>query len=148
MWNEIKNESDIELFLNHVSYFHDSCIKEISYISGAYVDEDLSMYPVNSKRTLNIIIQRQSDTDSVIEMQFSGLKYLKLYPADVDYTCEILGCSMLIKDGFIYWCDEEDLTKTDEFDKYQGTAVCASNVKWRVLNDCLGNSVIYKNNVL
>lgn len=146
MWNEIKNENDIEFFLDRVKYFHDSCIKEISYISGAYVNEDLGMYPVNNQRTLSIIIQRQFDKDSVIEMQFSNLKYLKLYPVEVDYTCEISGCSMLEKDGLIYWCDEENLTRTDEFDECQGTSVCASSVKWRVLNDCLGNSIIYKNN--
>ncbi len=29
--------------------FHDSCIKEMRYISGAYVSEDLSMLPINKK---------------------------------------------------------------------------------------------------
>ena len=147
MWSEIKNESDIECFLERVNNFHDSCIKEISYVSGAYTDEKLSMYPINNQRTLNIIIQRQYDKDSVIEMQFDSLKYLKLNPIEVDYTCEISGCSMLAKDGLIYWSDEEDLKKPDDFDECQGTAVCASNIRWRVLKNCLGNAVIYKNSM-
>lgn len=55
--------------------FHDSCLKEMKYISGAYVDEELSMLPVNSKRMLSVIIQRQFENPSAIELQFVGLKY-------------------------------------------------------------------------
>ena len=117
MWNELNDENDVEFFLELVNSFHDSCIKEISYVSGAYVDKDLSMNPINNQRVLNIIIQRQFDINSVMEMQFSDLKYLKLFPIESDYTCEILGCSMLVENGLIYWCDVDNLTEIDEFDK-------------------------------
>ena len=32
--------------------FHDSCLKELKYISGAYVNEKLSMIPVNKQKNI------------------------------------------------------------------------------------------------
>ena len=56
MWNEIKNEHDIEEFMNIVNEFSNSCIKEMRYISGGYVNaNDLSMYAVSDVRIANNI---------------------------------------------------------------------------------------------
>ena len=87
MWNEVLDKNDLQCFMNEIGYFHDSCIKEMRYLSGAYVDDDLAMHPVNDKRILNVIIQRQFEDVSMIEMQFIGLKCLKLFPIDEEYTC-------------------------------------------------------------
>ena len=35
MWNEITTEKELNSFLDAMCYFHDSCLKEIKYISGA-----------------------------------------------------------------------------------------------------------------
>ena len=35
MWNKINDYNDIENFMNVVNSFHDSCIKELKYLSGA-----------------------------------------------------------------------------------------------------------------
>ena len=86
MWNDIANENDLKNFMDAMYGFHDSCIKEIKYISGAYVNEKLSMSPVNSQRILSVIIQRQFEDLSAIEMQFAGLKYLNLFPNIESYT--------------------------------------------------------------
>ncbi len=61
MWNEITTEKDLNSFMDVMCYFHDSCLKEIKYISGAYVNEKLSMIPVNDKR----ILKRQFENPSV-----------------------------------------------------------------------------------
>ena len=68
MWNEIKNESDTKMFVNRVYGFHDSCIKELNYISGAYVAEDFGMHPLNTQKCLKLIIQSQMETVGTIEM--------------------------------------------------------------------------------
>lgn len=60
--------------MERVYDFHDSCVKEMSYISGAYVDDSLSMYPLNDRRILRVVIQRQFDENSMIEMEFQGFK--------------------------------------------------------------------------
>lgn len=56
--------------MDTVCGFHDSCLKELKYISGAYVNDELSMLPVNNQRVLSMIIQRQFKNPSVVEMQF------------------------------------------------------------------------------
>ena len=71
-WNEITDENSLKEFMERVSFFHDSCIKEMHYLSGAYVNENLDMYPVNDRRILRVIIQRQYEEDSMIEMEFQG----------------------------------------------------------------------------
>ena len=48
MWNEITTAEDIVNFMNMFGYFHDSCIKEIKYVNGAFVNEDLGMHPINN----------------------------------------------------------------------------------------------------
>ena len=80
MWNDIRDEKTLEEFMESMDFFHDSCMKEMKYVSGAYVEEDLGMYPVNDRRILNVIIQRQYEENSMIEMEFSGMKYLQLKP--------------------------------------------------------------------
>lgn len=41
MWNELQNENDIRQFMERFCYLHDSCIKEMYYVSGANVDQEL-----------------------------------------------------------------------------------------------------------
>lgn len=59
MWKELRTQHEIDNFMKEIIGFHDSCIKEIKYSSGAYVEKNLSMSPVNTKRTLTVLIQRQ-----------------------------------------------------------------------------------------
>ena len=142
MWNEIVDEIDLKYFMNKIGFFHDSCIKELRYISGAYVDEDLSMYPLNDKRILNVIIQRQFKDLPMIEMQFIGLKCLKLYPTAEEYTCEILDSTMFFKDDSIHWCDCGDISMND-FEGYEGTLICASKLRWRSVENKMGQEDFY-----
>ena len=141
-WNEIRDEDSLKEFMEKVSFFHDSCIKEMHYLSGAYVNENMDMYPVNDRRILRVIIQRQYEEDSMIEMEFQGLKYLKLFPADEHYTCEILGSNIILKEDRVIWSDCED--KTDLEDGDTGTLVCASKLRWRPISGCMGEKEFLK----
>ena len=137
MWNEIVCKKDLDSFMNIMCGFHDSCVKEIKYISGAYVNEKLSMSPVNSQRVLCVIIQRQFGDPSAIE-----IKYLKLFPNGENYTCEILDASMIIKEDCIYWCDCGGLSEKD-IESYTGTTICASKVRWRAADEYIGEQEVY-----
>ena len=44
MWQEIKTEMELQTFMEKLHFFHDSCITEIQYISGAYENADLRMH--------------------------------------------------------------------------------------------------------
>lgn len=142
MWNEIVNNDDAEAFMDKFIFFHDSCIKELKYLSGAYVDEQLQMHPINDKRLLRVVIQRQYEELSAIELEFIGVKYLKLFPDDERYTCEILDSSLILKDNCIIWCDCGSLTENN-FDDYQGTVICATKLRWRYVDNYLGDKELY-----
>lgn len=142
MWNEINTEDDLVGFMDKVCYFHDSCIKEMKYFSGAYVNEKLEMYPINNRRILRVVLQRQFDDISMIEMEFEGLKYLNLVPNDEQYTCEILDSTMILKNDCIYWCDCGGLSEAD-LDNYGGTMICASKFRWRAIEKCMGQKEFY-----
>lgn len=146
MWHEINNNSDLINFMDTICSFHDSCLKELKYLSGAYVNEELSMYPVNDLRTLKVIIQRQFNNNSMVEMEFLGLKCLKLIPCDDKYTCEILDSTMILKDDCIYWCDSGGLSEID-LDNYEGTMICASKLRWRSIDRCMGQKEFYTSKV-
>ena len=142
MWETVSTNDEILKFMERVCGFHDSCIKEMSYVSGAYVDVNLSMFPLNNRRVLRVLIQRQYEKDSMIEMEFQGLKYARLFPADENYTCEISDSTMLIKDGNIYWCDCGNVSESN-LEDYTGTLICASKLKWRSIENHLGENEFY-----
>ena len=143
MWTEITNDEELTDFLNSIYYFHDSCIKEMKYYSGAYVCDDLGMYPTNNRRVLKVVIQRQFGDIPTMEMEFSGLRFLRLSPSNEKYTCEILDATMVIKDGCIYWCDCGGITDS-EFDDYEGTIICAEKFRWRPIENGLGPNEYYR----
>lgn len=142
MWNEINSYEDLSNFMDMHYGFHDSCLKELKYISGTYVNENLSMHPINDHRTLKIVIQRQFKDPCVIELEFMGLIYLKLFPNDENYTSEILDATMILKDDCIFWCDCGGLSETD-IETYKGTTICASKVRWRAADKYIGSKEVY-----
>ena len=143
MWRELETETDLQTFMDEMSGFHDACIKEIAYLSGAYVNADLSMHPFNDRGVLRVLIQRQIEPHAMIEMEFGGLKYLKLFPVDADrFTCEISGSSLFLKDGLIYWSDEPDITKADLDDDV--TIVCAKTLRRRPIEGHMGPAEFYR----
>lgn len=130
MWTELKTEEELAAFMNQVCGFHDSVLKELSCVSGAYVDEDLNMHPVDDKACLHMLIQRQDETLPALELEFSGLQELRLYPTDPAYTSEILDAALFLWDGLICWCDCGDIGP-EYFDDYRGTSVRAKSLRWR-----------------
>ena len=79
----------------------------------------------------------------MIEMEFQGLKYLRLFPVDENYTSEILDSTMVIKDGNIYWCDRGDWSESDLGD-YTGTLICASKLRCRFVENHMGEKEFYR----
>lgn len=143
MWKELHTQHEIDNFMKEIIEFHDSCIKEIKYSSGAYVKTNLSMSPVNTKRTLTVLIQRQFEDISALELEFSELEYISMYPVKQDYTCEILNASFFVKDGLIFWCDNGDI-KEDDIHNYKGTVICSKKVRWRNASELIGKRDFYK----
>ena len=144
MWNVISNRDDMDIILHLFGGFHDSCIKEMKYNSGAYVDERLSMYPVNKDRVLSVVFQRQAYSPSAIEIEFLSLHrvILNLEGAD-DYTCEISGASMFLHDDRYYWCDGEGVDEHN-LGAYEGIIITCSTIRWRIADEYIGKGEVYK----
>ena len=145
MWNEITSQSDLDYLMKLFGGFHDSCIKEFKYVSGAFVNENLSMQPINSERALRIVFQRQFNNPLAIEMEFIGLLQLSLYPADENKTSEILDATMTLNNNSIYWYDCDKLSEND-LGNYKGTVICSSRVRWRTSDEYIGQKEIYTGN--
>ena len=147
MWHEIHTENELRSFMEIMYDFHDSCVKELRYVSGAYVEENLGMYPVNDRRVLRVIIQRQFEDIPMLELEFGGIKYLHLVPVEEKYTCEIRGSSFFYRDGFFFWYDEDYLpdmaAENIELNGLTGTAVCASSFRWRKIENGMGPEEYY-----
>ena len=129
MWNQVYSEKDIIKLMKMFNNFHDSCIKEISYISGAYVNNDLSMNPINSKRSLKVIFNRQEENPIAIEVEFLNLVKMNLVPYNESYTCEIDNASFYYKEKLLYWVDTSNISNLDQ---YNGTWICAEKARWRI----------------
>ena len=131
MWNEILTSEDISKLMEIFGGFHDSCMKEMKYISGAFVDSDLRMQAMNNKRIAKIIFQRQYKNPSTIEMEFSEVEKLKLPPSDEQYSCEIFDVTCTIENDCIFWYDSSGCVVGYEHD---GMWICAKKARWRPLD--------------
>ena len=130
MWQEIKTEMELQTFMEKLHFFHDSCIKEIQYISGAYVNAELRMHAINDRRLLRVLVQRQCAELATLELEFGGLKYMNLIPMDETYTCEILAAALYFQDGYIYWCDKT-ADDTQDAGPFESILICAERLRWR-----------------
>ena len=113
----LKINKDIENLMQKDNYFHDSCLIEIIYEWGAYVNEDLSMNSINDKRILKVVFLRQENPRN-LEIKFNKLVKLNLTPESEDCDSIIFGATMEIKDGNIYWINEENVP-IDRIDNYR-----------------------------
>ena len=133
MWYEIKTSEDIDHLLQKVAWFHDSCIKEMTYLSGTYVTDTLAMYPVNDLRELRVLILRQEEDFPAIELSFRDVLFFYVSPNNPDYTTEILEARIFMKNGCIYWTNSDTPVVLSE-DENSGVLICAKKLSWRVVD--------------
>ncbi len=133
MWKELKSEKELFSFLHRVAFFHDSCLVKFTFISGAYVDSELSMYPLNDKRILRVLFQRQYADIRSFELEFYGLKHMLFYPTNQHYTCEIESAEMYMRNGFVY-LDIPSQQISEENKKVIMNSICATGCRWHIIN--------------
>ena len=90
MWNEIKNEIDIENLMKEYSGFHDSCIVSINYHSGAFVDDTGAMANGElHEHSIEMILHSQCNKP--IELRFTGVRKCNIVGWEDNYFCDIFG---------------------------------------------------------
>lgn len=121
MWNEIKNEADIEALMNEYSGFHDSCIVSVNYSSGAYVDDNGGMSDGESTEH-RVIIILHSQWDDPVELKFTGVRKCSIVGWQENYFCDIFGAYLNFRtdllgktrdDRLIVWADNGGFDPAD-----------------------------------
>ena len=122
----MRTSEELHSFLENVCYFHDCCVVEMHYVSGAHCTGHW-MSPVNDRRELNVTLHGAQNG----VLTFFGLKFCKLVP-EILGTCEILGVSMWADEKGVFWCDDDNIGP-ENLEKYTGTVICAESVTWAAL---------------
>lgn len=143
-WNLIKDEKDVNELMEFFHGFHDSCIKELKYISGAYVGDNCGMFPYNKIADLSVIFQTQIPDVPTIEVLFQGVSKFNLRPEDPQiYSCELFGANIEKIGNYYYWSNEPGKFDPQDYSD-EITWVSCKNIKWRKIPDCFGGNEIYK----
>lgn len=133
VWIDITVQNDIDQLMETFGGFHDSCLTVLSYQSGAYVTQDLSMNPMNSDRILRMTFQRQMRNPMAVELEFIGLHRLTLLPFDENYTCEIHDISFDFHGTSVIFTDADSM----DGNITDGFFVQAERARWRIADESL-----------
>ncbi len=147
-WYNVNNQSDIDYLIKIYGGFHDACITELRYMSGADVNENLSMgFGESIDRKLFVIFKRQWKPIK-IELLFQGMRQMNVAGWQNCYFCDIFDCYLalhndLIKgrdDRLIVWADNagfnpKELYERDSLCEPITTYVISEKLKWRLLEN-------------
>ena len=126
-WNYIENRDDIDNLMEQFAGFHDSVLKEFTYVTGDYVDEDNKMH-FNVAGGRNIKLVFDSQWASEIEICILSPRCVQLVPPSQNMLADLYDASVFIKDCMVYFYDSY-LQAIPEV--YDGTYIKAMGVMWR-----------------
>lgn len=125
-WNYIESQEDIDYLMNEYSGFHDSVIKEISYISGDYVDNNSMHLSTSGSKKIKVVFN--SDLAKELEIILLAPRICHIAPGEENYTSDLFDASIVIKDYMVYFFD----SYIEEFpDNYTGTYFKSLGFMWR-----------------
>lgn len=147
MWNEVREQEDIDHLLEIYGNFHDSCIVGLEYMSGASVGRNKSMYFAGpDDRRLDLLLHRQWEPVEV-ELSFTGVRKFSIVGWNDNYFCDIYGCHLGFHrdllpgrdDKLIVWSDNSVFSPNNEMsrgllDSGNSSYIIAQNLSWRLLD--------------
>lgn len=140
LWNNIKSKEDLDNLNNLFGNFHDSCLKEMCFSTGGYVENDLSIYAY-SNPIARFLFQRQWKEPSVIEIEFSNVLQINIKPEGENNFIDIINAHIYLSDGIFFWSAKDYEMKEEGKDEY--TWIEAKNVCWRVRDELIGKDMVY-----
>jgi hypothetical protein len=142
-WNEIKDENDVNIFLDMFGGFHDSCIKELYLWTGHYVDENFGMVTSGELDTnVRILFQRQYNNPSAIEVIFEGVTQFHISPSPENYESIIYDATLILHSALFYWADDY-CASVSEIKKSKTNWISAKKLKWRDVSSWMGQKRRY-----
>lgn len=144
-WTRLTGDDDLARFLELVSDFHDSCLREIHIWGGAYVAaEDLGMFqPLGWDVSATVVVQRQDRSLPVVELWFGQVVGLGVSPVPPGYSHEITLATLVIRDGTFYWGTAGGWDPSHDPRPADFTWVAAYELRWRARPDWLGSALRY-----
>lgn len=148
IWHAVSNQFDID-YLNEIyGEFHDACITELRYISGADIDNNLSMgFGESTDRKLFVIFKRQWKPMK-IELLFEGMREMNISGWQNHYFCDIFDGYLSLHqdlingrdDNLIVWADNagfnpKEISERDILSEPLITYIISEKLKWRLLED-------------
>lgn len=100
-WHNIATQDDIESLLSAYGDFHDACIVEAHFKSGAFVDEASAMHFGSANEYILSLIFQCQWTPQTIELQFIGLRQFHLAGWQENYACNIFDVYLAFHDDLL-----------------------------------------------
>ncbi len=141
-WLEVKNKGDMEYLVNQYGGFYDACMMNMTYRSGAYVDDDDTMYYGGpAEKEVHMRFQRQW-TPKMIDLWFTGVKKVCVAGWQQDYQCDIYGCYLDYRwdleegRGLVVWSDYKEFDPLAQkgkgiLDEPMESYIISEGLKWR-----------------
>lgn len=125
-WNYIESAKDIDYLMSEYSDFHDSVLKEMTYISGDFVENNMmTLQPVGNKQVRLVF---NSDWAKEIEIILLSPRVCHLVPGEENYLSDIYDASIIIRDYMVYFFTSEFKEIPDDF---EGTYFKSLGMMWR-----------------
>ena len=147
-WKEIRSDTDIDDLLDQYGGFHDTCLVELYYRSGTYVNQQNAMIMEPAESFCLHMIFNSQWFKKPLELCFSGVRRCNIAGFQDRYFGEILDCHLAFHTDLIAGHDEPLIVWAD-FDGFSPTSysedrlldepmtafVVASSLKWRFRDD-------------
>ena len=130
-WKEIKTQADADALMEAFGDFHDACLKEAHLWTDHWVSSDLSMACNGDlDNRVRLLIQRQFQKPSAIELLFEEVTRFNLVPTPENYDSIIFAATLLVQDGTMYWSSDGGW-RPDKLNRDESTWLSAKRLRWR-----------------
>lgn len=140
VWKRVRSQEDVDCMNETFGEFHDCCLKEVSFSTGGYVSEDLSMNVIGFP-TARFLFQRQMRNPSVIEIEFRDIIQINIKPVEKNQGVDIIGAHLYLQDDIFFWSEKDYEFHDGNKDTY--TWIAARFTQWRERDDLLGSQMVY-----
>ncbi len=128
MFNSVKTQKDIKMFLDRTNSLHDGYIVGVQYLNNGIssIGDEYSFNPEETKLILRILVT--SICDTLIEIEFKNLLEWQIKDSQWE---DITDTTVIINEKhWIVWSDD---TYSNEEEMKKSSYVIAKSMKWRVV---------------
>ena len=132
MFNQIKNQEDIEVFLQKTNMLHDGHVIFVNYEDNGFKRTDdggLMRMPCYAKLDIKVLVTSMSDT--VVEIEFEGVERWKIKNTDMIFSTWLT----ITENGWTVWASDfcQGVADINTFNPEYCSFVIAQSMKWRIV---------------